>query len=141
MNGIKIELHGFKELDKLLTRLPNRVEKKVLQGAVTGSLRETRKQIKKAAPVGKTPSKNSEKYGSLKKNIRLIRLKRVRPNERAARIDTGRAIWGVWYELGTRKQSARPFFRPTFERSVNAIFDNLRDRLGSGIEKEVKKLK
>ena len=137
--GIKLE--GFKELDKLLKDLPQNVERKVLQSAVTGAIREGAKEIRKAAPVGIDPSPASQKYGPLKKNIRVARVRKPNPGQRGASVNTGDAFWGAFYELGTRHQAARPWFGPAFERAVSKILDELKKRLGDGIEKEANKLK
>lgn len=137
----KIELEGFKELDKLLKTLPTNIQKRVLQSAVTGAIREGRKEIKASSPKSVEQSPASLLYGRLNTNLKVKRLKRTRRTEKGARIDTGRAFWAVWYELGNRRQAARPFFVPAFMRAKEKIIDSLRVRLKAGIEKEVKKLR
>ena len=140
---VELKVGGLEQLDKLLRQLPERTERKVLQSAVTSSVREARKKIKAAAPVGQNPSSAQKKYGygKLKKELRVLRLKRVRKNERAARIDTGNAFWAFFYELGTRKQSARPFFGNAFRSAEDAMIKKLAERLRAGIEREVRKFK
>ena len=88
---IEVKTEGFGELNKLLTQLPNNVEKRVLQSAVTSAVRVARKEIKKSAPRGAEISSVQKKYGykKLNKSLRVIRLKRVDNNEKAARVDTG----------------------------------------------------
>ena len=140
---IKVELKGFKELEETLRLLPDRVEKRVLQSAVTSAVRIARREIKKSAPVGQEASSVQKKYGykKLKQSLKVKRLRRVEGSERAARVDTGTAFWATFYEKGTRNQPARPFFKPAFERSKNEMLKKLAERLDAGITKEVKKLK
>ena len=136
---VDIKMEGFKELSSLLEQLPVRVEKKVLQGAVTGAMREARKEIKAAAPKHlDKQSPSSKQYGTLQKNIRVIRLKRVRKGEKGARVDTGNAFWGYIYEMGSRYQAARPWFLPAFNRSLATIADTLRKRIADGIDREAR---
>ena len=134
------KLHGFEEFDRLLKDLGPRVGNRVLQGAVTGAIREGAKEIRKVAPQHlDKQSPASKKYGPLRKNIKVKRLRRVRPGEKAARVDTGNAFWGVMYELGTRHQPARPWFANAFRKARENIIKNLADRLKKGIEKEATK--
>ena len=138
----KSKLSGFEDFDRLLKNLGPRVGNRVLQNAVTSSVRVAAKEVKAAAPRSTTKrSRASKMYGFLVKNIRVIRLKRVERGQRAARVDTGKSFWGVFYELGTRYQPARPWFAPAFERARQAMIDNLAKRLKIGIEKEAKKLR
>lgn len=138
---LKPELHGFNEFEKLLTQLPQNVAKRVLQNAVTGSLREVRKDVKQAAPAHlDDQSPASKLYGSLRQNIRVIRLRYTGKNERSARIDTGKAFWGFFYEKGTSRQPARPWFLPTITRVQDRIFKTLGIKIGAGIEKEAARL-
>lgn len=136
-----IKVGGLENLDKMLKQLPVRVENRVLQSAVTSAIREGRKEIKKSAPVGREQSQSSRKYGRIRDNLTVKRLRRTKANEKASRIDTGRAFWALFYELGTRKQPARPFFANAFRRAEPAIIKKLSERIKDGIEREVKKLR
>ena len=136
---IDIETRGFKELERKLEKLEPRVQRRVLQGAVTSAIRKGRKQIKDAAPVGEERSVNSLKYDRLTKNLKVKRLKRTKANEKASRVDTGDAFWALFYELGTKTQPARPFMALAFQRAIPEMLKQLGDRLKIGIEKEAKK--
>lgn len=136
-----IRLDGFKELDRLLHDLPPNVQNKVLQSAVTGAIGEGKKEIINAAPVGIDPSPASRQYGPLKANIRVARVRSPNPGQRGASVSTGNAFWGAFYELGTRHQPARPWFGQAFARATSKMLDELKKRLGDGIEKEASKLK
>ena len=135
-----MDLDGFDALDKKLRLLEPRVQKRVLQGAVTSAIREGRKEIKKKAPKSVEQSPNSLKYGRLSQNLKVKRLKRTKPNEKMARVDTGKAFWALFYELGTRSQPARPFMSPAFKDAIPKMTQKLMERLSKGIIKEVNKI-
>ena len=139
----KGKLTGFEQLSRVLNDLPVNVEKRVIQNATTSALREAAKEIRKSAPVGDDDNQSpaSKKYGRLKRNIKVIRLRRNDKGARSARIHTGRAFWGVFLELGTRYIPARPWFGPAFERSQERVLEKLKEKLTDGIIKEVNKLK
>lgn len=133
---------GLTEAKRALKQLPTNVQKRVLRNATAAGGREFRKEIKAAAPVHvDEQSPASKQYGTLKSNIRLLRLRRGFPDSIAAyRVDTGKAFWGLFSEFGTVVQAATPWFRPAvdsaFQRAVNAI----KERLVVGIEREAEKL-
>jgi HK97 gp10 family phage protein len=140
---IDIKVGGLEELDNLLKQLPPRVEKRVLQSAVTSAIRQGRKEIKRSAPSGDDVSSVQKKYGykKLKNELKVKRLKRTKRNEKASRVDTGNAFWALFYELGTRYQPARPFFAKAFRRAEGAMIKKLSERLKIGINREVDKLR
>lgn len=138
-DSVSTHLRGAFELERMLRQLPQKVENKVLQKAVTSAAREGRKIIRAAAPRGDGSSVNSKKYGTLRKNIRVIRLRRVGNGERAARIDTGNAFWGYIYEKGSRHQPARPWFEPAFHTAQEKMLSVLLKTVAAGIEKEARK--
>lgn len=131
-------LRGFEDMDKALAALPQRVENKVMQRAVTRALRPARQAIREETPIGDTRSPASKEYGRARSNIRLHRLRKVKKGSKGARITTGRAFWLMFYELGTRYQPARPFFARAFKRMQEAILKDLAKELGEGIEREAK---
>ena len=134
---VDVKLSGFNDFSKLLKDLPNRVENKVVQSAVNVAMREGRNEIARAAPDRKYPrSAASKKYGSLRKNLKVLKLRRVRKGQKGARIDTGKAFWGQFYEFGTRYQPARPWFGPAFAKASELILKRLYQAVGAGIERE-----
>jgi len=97
--------------------------------------------VKKAAPVGKRPSKASATYGRLKDNIRVIRLKRNIPKSSVSfRIDTGKAFWGYMVEFGTSTLAPMPWFRPAVDAGLAKALNKIKERLAIGIEREAIKL-
>ena len=134
---VEAKLTGFEDLSRLLKQLPQKVEDKILQNATMAAAREGAKAIKAAAPSGLEQSPMSQKYGSLKKNIKAKPLKKLRREKglRGARISTGAAFWGYFYEKGTRYQPARPYFDNAFENSASSMGEILRTKIAEGIEK------
>lgn len=136
------KLGGFAELDKLLTQLPRHVENKVLQQATNKALRVAVPDVKAAAPVHTGPqSPSSKQYGTLRKNIRVIRLRRVNKGQKGSRIDTGNAFWGFIIELGSRFIPASPWFAPAIRKNNTRIIQALGKEIGLGIERYAEKFK
>ena len=134
-----MRLEGLNDMTKQLGDLPDRVQRRVLQQAVTAGLREAAKDIRRAAPRGQEPSNMSAQYGRLRRNIRVKRLKPRGKAERAAMIHTGDAFWGWMIEKGTRYISAKPWFKPAFDAAQQRVIDAFSKRLGEGIEREAQK--
>lgn len=135
------KLTGFDEARKLLESLPINLEKKVLQDAVNSALREARKDIAAAAPRSEDQSERSKKYGRLSRNIRVQKLKKVKRNERGARVHTGNAFWGLFIEFGTRYIAARPWFAPAFRKAQDKMIKTVAEKIGEGIESEARGLR
>lgn len=130
------KLSGFDDFAEDLKKLGPAVERKVVRRSVISAMRPARAFLKSVAPVqvDGQRSKTSKKYGHLRQNIRLIRLKKVEKGQAAARVDTGKAFWGVMYELGTRYQPARPWFGPAFRKVSDLVLKTLSSDIGKGIE-------
>jgi len=144
MSGeIKIgaKLEGFENFDKLLAKLPEKVEKQVLQKSVNKAMRAAVKTMKAAVPrhTGEQ-SAASKQYKAGWKNIKVKKLRKVQKGQKAVRMDTGDAFWLFFYEKGTRYQPARPFFANAFQKSQATVLSTLRDELGKNIEAEARKL-
>lgn len=144
------KLSGFTELDAKLKSLPVKVENQILQASVTKAMRDQLTDLRAVMPQGPVKSldrkhhsikaaadwANQVAYGSAKKALRIIRLKQEPKGVKGARIDTGNAFWMFWYELGNRRQAARPVFGPFFASRAEKILNNLGEDLGAKIEKE-----
>jgi len=137
---MKADIKGFDEVKKLLDQLPDKVSRRIAQSAVTSAARVVQKEVKKAAPRGTEPSNASRKYGRLRDNIRVIRLRFVKDGQVAARVDTGSAFWALFIEFGTRYIAAKPWFSPAFNNAAGAAFDKMRDTLARRLEKETEKM-
>ena len=142
-DGIKMEtkLSGFDEFDRFLQKMPEKTEKKILQKSVTKAMRQGQKAAKEAAPVHlDEQSPASKEFGTLKKNIKVQRIKRTPRGQKGARLHTGDAFWGYIYETGSRYQPANPWFLPAFTSAQHEILRTLGQELGKNIEKEAKAL-
>lgn len=136
-----MKLDGFDEFDKFLQKMPENVEKRVLQKSVNKALRSSQKALRAAAPRHKgEQSAASKEYKELRKNIKVKRLRRTARGQKGARIDTGQAFWGYIYEKGSRYQAANPWFEPAFMGAKDNILKVLGVELGKNIEIEARKL-
>ena len=135
-------LHGFDAFDRLLNKLSENVEHKVLQSAASAGARVLAKEIKTRAPEGKGKQSSASKtYGYLKSNIIVQVLRRKkRKGIRGSRVNTGDAFWSWFLEFGTRYMPARPFIRPAVDAKQNEAVEKMRVILSRGIEREIKKL-
>ena len=138
---LRMELHGFKDLEKQLKKLPDKVGNKVLQSSVRGAMKIGLKAVKDAAPRNDgLISEVSQQYGPLHKNIKLQTIRGAKKRGgRGIRLSTTMAFWGYFYEKGTRYQPARPWLEPAFLAVVDNIMSDLKDRIGKGIEKEAQR--
>lgn len=133
---MKIDFSGFKEVSALMNELPDTLRNRVMQASATAGAREIAKAARKAAPVSDVQSPASQKYGRLKRNIKVKRLRFVARDEKMARVDTGRAFWALFLEVGTRYIPAQPWFQPAFNQSAQAAIDRMREFMLAKIEKE-----
>lgn len=132
---------GLADARKVLKQLPERVQKRVMGAATRAGATLLRQETRRAAPVGDEPSAMSAKYGRLKDNIRVLRLKRDVPEGGALyRVDTGSAPWGYWREYGTSHQPAQPWFRPAVDGAFARVVNRIKERLARGVEREALKL-
>lgn len=134
------QVTGLKECNEVLKRLPERVQKRVLANAVRAGATVVNRAVKAAAPVGDEKSPASKQYGSIKQNIRVQRLRKVPKTAAGHRVWTKDAFWAMFYEFGTSRQPARPFFRPAWDASLSEAVARIRERLAAGVEREAKKL-
>lgn len=139
------KIQGYAAFDKLLSALPDRVENKILQSAISSAAKIGSKYIKAAAPQVKNyPPATAQAYwykktlyGHLYKSIKLRTSKRDKAKGiRGAFISTGKAYWGYILENGSRYISARPWFLPSFERAVPEMVKEIEKKVGDGILNE-----
>jgi HK97 gp10 family phage protein len=137
------KVSGFREAHQILQDLPRSIQNRVLQQSCLDGMRSVKKDFKAAAPKHDRGDRSqaSQTYGTLASNIRVIRLKRLPKGQKGARIDTGEAFWGYFYEKGTRHQPARPWFLPAFQRAQTAITTALVDSIIKRIAKEIERVR
>lgn len=92
MVPVKIDLIGFKELEQLLSRMPNEVATKIAREGVRAGIEEIRKAIRIRAPQGLT--------GRLKKKI-MLRFVRNDPKYFATYLMQP-IYYAKWVEEGTK---------------------------------------
>lgn len=139
--NFKGKVEGFSEFDRLLKKLPQRVENNILQRATVNTLKKVMLAPMKAAAPRHTAERSaaSKKYGTLFANIRVNPLRNKRKGERGASISTGRAFWGWILEKGSRYIAANPWFFPTFVNRKSTMIATLGEEIGAGIESEAEK--
>ena len=130
---------GAKELERLLKKLPGKLAERELTSAARAGANVIRKEARARAPRGSDPSAASQKFGSLRKNIRVTRVKKTSRSVEMA-IHNGKAFWGGFLEWGTKNIAARPWMTPAFDTSAQPALTKVGERLGKGIEKVAKEL-
>lgn len=133
-------LEGLTELKAALEALGTEVATKVGVKANRKAAIALRDKVKAAAPYLETGSKMAEKYGHLRDNIRVGRRKAFKQGMIVHTVNTGRAFWGMFVELGTVKMPPRPWFRPVFEAEADKLIEVQISELNDGIEKAARKL-
>ncbi|NFV79999.1 HK97-gp10 family putative phage morphogenesis protein [Magnetospirillum aberrantis] len=132
---------GLRDARAILKKLPQNVQRRVLNNATRAGATVMKGAVRRKAPIGVEPSDLSEKYGPLKDNIRIVRLKRGVPKDQAEyRVDTGNAPQGFWAEFGTSRQPARPWFRPAADSAWSRAVARIKERLAAGVAREAEKL-
>lgn len=142
------KIHGAKELDAVLRKLPRQISEKVLTGALTSGARPFIKAARAAAPVriggAKRISKRSRKGrlpGFLRASIAARRARGATGASVTVNVGTlRRAFYGMFSEFGTSHQSPRPWFRPAWESTRAAVLDAIGKSLGRRIEKAAVRL-
>jgi len=129
-------LKGFEDFEKKMKDMPARTLKKVLRPSLSAVIKFARDQIRDAAPRHvDRQSPISKKFGPLYRNIKFKIMRKNRSGELGARVDTGNAPQGFWYEKGTRYQPARPWFEPKFRAISDGLLKMLGELIGKGIER------
>ncbi len=136
MGVVTAKLEGFKELERVLKRLPKRLAERELTSAARAGANVIRKAVRARAPKG------GELIGqriTLKKSIRVTRIKKTGHSVEMA-IHTGGAFWGMFLERGTAKMGARPFMGPAFDASSGPAVARLGKVLAKRVEKTAREL-
>lgn len=142
-----MEITGLKELNKALTKLPERIERNIMSAAVRAGANEIKKAavanlggkktdivVKKSrAPKGTTKYKvgnNAKKFYLYFREFGTYTGfigKYVKPPK--------------WREKGRtpRGQSARPFLRPAFDENIPQAIDAMKKKIAQCLEKEAAK--
>lgn len=134
------KITGAAELEKVLKKLPDRVAKKVVFGALRAGAGVIRREAKRLAPVAS---------GLLKKEIRIFRPGKRSDTKRVKGLNTGsnlligtsgRAPHGHLVEFGTHEMAAQPFLRPALDHQAGHALARMGQILGKGVEREARRL-
>jgi HK97 gp10 family phage protein len=144
-----VEVQGAAELERALAALGPEATR-VGRIALRKQANDLRDKVRAAAPVGEasTVRRRTTKrglvriadYGRLRDNIKTREERARADNAVVMAVTTGNAFWGRFLEFGTRKMSARPFFRPVWDNAKPGIVQALTRALGAGIERKARQL-
>jgi len=123
------------DLLKKLRKLPEKVQKKVLVGAVRAGAKPIIDEARRIVP---------KRTGNLAKSIGVNKRRSkgtivhfsVSPRK-GGKYD---GYYGHFVEFGTKKMAPRPFMRPAFENKGEESIDAVRAYMKKRIEKELEKL-
>lgn len=152
-----VKVDGLVELQRQLKAMSTQMSRKILRSATTAGARVIVVAARAKAPVGKT--------GELKKSIgsrrdirecrkdyevRAVSVFRVKGTYANTRENVRRGRAGKTYmmdpptfywkfnELGTVKQTAKPFIEPALQDNISQVTDAVKQRLTEGIFKATK---
>ena len=125
---------GLDEVLRKLKKLPERVQKNVITGAIRAGAKPIVREAKALVPT---------KTGTLKKSIGIVKRKSKDKNiihfSVAPRVKKG-GFYAHFVEFGTVKTSAHPFMRPAFEKKGEESIDFVREYMKKRVDKEIAKL-
>ena len=154
---MEVKVDGLKQLDDMLRQLPNRVAARELAGALRAGGNVLRKEAVTRAP----DSPKVHKFGDLRANIRVRRVRPSNGNALAVAVTTGRAFYAKFLEFGRAaftvkrkkvlsdgttifgvevgRQVARPFLRPAFDAAGPRAVATIAQRLKAGVARQAKR--
>lgn len=142
-NVKKMQVQGAVELERVLKQLPKVIGQKVIIGSNRKGANVLKKELIVTAPIGpdtvKLSKKKNKNYGKLKDSIR-VSVTRTGQNSINMSVHIGDAYWGMFYEFGTSRQPARPWFRKAYESKAQIIIMTITVDLKNRIEKAAEKL-
>ena len=132
--SITVDIRGLGALSQDFATLKRGAQKKVLRQATMAGARVGRDAIRKVAPVDEGITRKNVVAANAKKNADASGMRALRV--RGERRDDGTSPAYTWRfsEIGTSKEPARPWIRPTWDSNEEEIAAAVRDRLGSAID-------
>jgi len=126
---------GMNELLKNLKTLPDKVQKRILVGAVRAGAKPIVKEARSLVP---------KDTGNLKKSIGVTKFRTRKKSLVWFQVSprTGGKYDG-WYgrflEVGTAKMPAHPFMRPAFEKEGENSIKSVKEYIAKRLDKELSK--
>ena len=152
---MKVEVTGGRELSRALKTLGDEstpIGRRALRGSANG----LRDELKASAPYAERSStvkswklkrksrtgetRGTGDYGHLRDNIRVTEERARIDNTILMRVHTGNAFWALFLEYGTKRMAAQPWMRPVFDRMGLGLINEIKDRVGAGIERKARQL-
>jgi len=132
--SITVDIRGLGALAQGFATLKRGGQKRVLRQATMAGARVGRDAIRDAAPVDEGVTRKAIVAAGKKRNEPGTFTSGVRI--RSERREDGRnpAYSYRFSELGTSREPARPWIRPTWDRNEDEIAEAVRDRLGTAID-------
>ena len=125
-----IRLEGKEELDRKLKKMAESIGYENMEKILMESAVEVRNALKEAAPVGPT--------GNLRRSMIAKAMPKGSVPVVIAGIDRKIAPHAHLVEFGTVKMSAKPFFRPTWDRLRTKVNKDIADKSGRAVGDSVR---
>lgn len=122
----RTQLHGARELERVLKLLPKQIRGAVLQRSVMAG----------ATPIRKAAKANAPRASGALANSIVARKDKTAGASAAVKIGpTRKRFYGLFAEFGTSTQPAKPWLRPAFETTKGEALNRIGKALGRNIEK------
>lgn len=132
---VDVSITGVDEILKKLHKMPERVQKNVLTGAIRAGANSIRKEARMRAP---------KQSGALSKSISTVRRKEREKNivsfSVVPRLSKKHGFLAHMHEFGTSKMPASPFMRPAFYAKGHETIDVAKNYMRKRIDREIAKL-
>ena len=132
---VDVQVTGVNDLLKKMRKLPERVQKNVLTGAIRAAATSLKKEAQAKVP---------RNTGDLRKSIKVVKRKSKDRNiiifSVAPLLKETHGFLAHFHEFGTSKMAASPFMRPAFENKGEDTIEVGKKYIAKKIDKEVAKL-
>ena len=149
--GMKIG--GLEALRKALRELPEKIQSRVLSGAVAGGARVVLKEARARVRIDTgllrrmlraTRGKRNGSEAAAFVTVRRLSKKKIAAYKRKTGKGSASNVLDPFYwsilEFGKSTRTAHPFIRPAFNATKKEAAEEIKKALQAGIEKEAKKL-
>ena len=132
---LDVGVHGLDDVLKKLDKLPERIQKNVVVGAIRAATRPLVKEARLRVP--KDSGKLAKSIGVIKRKEKDKNLVRFSVTPRK---NKEHGYLAYFVEFGTSKQAAHPFMRPAAEAKVDETVKTAREYMAKRTDKEIAKL-